>query len=307
MAVSVRKATGHDAHEVYELVRESPLASAGLPFEARSRMFWPPWGLDEGYAGYVLEDEDRGELVGVIGLLFTERDISNTKHKFCELHTWYVKEEYRHESMKLFMSAVSTRNATMVNYTPTQAVYDLCKKFGFDDLEETLLVFLPIPTWKSLGKGIKVESRKPEIVQQLNEEDKQIFLDHDSIDCRHFLVRRNEATDYSYIILKKMKGREADLLPPKMRWLEPFGRILYVSNRQLFLDSIEHLKMYWCLRLGVKCIVVDHDEVEAAERLPFTKVVPREIPSLYKSKTLKPADIKPQLYSLPLLVGYRMH
>ncbi|GAA3753455.1 GNAT family N-acetyltransferase [Salinactinospora qingdaonensis] len=295
MSVSVRKAGADDLYPVYELLRNSTLNSAPLPFEARKRMFRPVWGGDEGYYGYVMEAE--GEVVGFLGTLFTEREINGTRHKFCEIHSWYVRDDYRNESIKLFLPVMSLRKVTLLNYTPTQTVYDISKKFGWNDLETQLLMFLPIPTPRSLGAGVRVETRKHAIVQYLDETDKQIFLDHDDVPCSHFLVRENNGTGYSYIILKKMW----------LSRLRPFGRIIYASDKRMLLNHIDYLKMLWCLRLGLTCVVIDRDEVEAEPKPAFSKVIDRDVPSLYLSKNLKPADIKPPLYTLPLLIGYRLH
>jgi hypothetical protein len=295
MPVSVRKATEDDLHSVYVLLSNSTLNSAWIPLDARKRMFRPVWGGSEKYYGYVMEDG--GEVVGFLGTLFTERDAGGKRHKFCEIHSWYVKDEYRNESLKLFLPVMSVRNATLLNYTPTRTVYDISKKFGWDDLETSLLLFLPVPTYKSLGLGIGVETRKHAIVQYLDEADKQIFLDHENIACHHFLIREKNGTDYAYVIIKKMRlGR-----------FRPFGRIVYASNKKMLLERISYLKMYWCLRLGLAFVVMDRDEADITRKLPFTKEIAREIPSLYKSKDLKPEDIKPPLYTLPLLIGYRLH
>jgi hypothetical protein len=295
MTVSVRKATDDDLYQVYGLLSNSTLNSAWLSLDARKRMFRPVWGGDEGYYGYVLEDDDK--VVGFLGLLFTEREIKGETHKFCELHSWYVKDEYRNDSMRLFLPAMSMRNITIVNHTPTDTVYDVSKKFGFSDLESKLLIFLPVPTWKSLSAAVTIETRKHLIAEYLDDADRRIFLDHADVECHHFLVRSRYDSGYSYIVLKKMW----------LRRFVPFGRILYVSNEQLLLDCISKLKLYWCLRLGLQFIVIDRDQLATPVKPPLTRESPRKVPSQYKSPVLAPEDIRPPLYTLPLLLGYRLH
>lgn len=295
MAVTVRKALESDLHQVYELLRNSTLNSAWIPFESRKRMFQPVWGGDEGYFGYVMEDGD--DVVGFLGTLFSEREVRGKRQKFCEIHSWYVKNEYRHESMNLFLPVASLRKVTMLNYTPTESVYDIGKKFGWEDLESKVCQFLPVPTAKSARFDLRVESRKHVIVQYLDEADKKIFLDHEDIECKHLLITRKGDTKYSYVILKRLRlGRFC-----------PFGRIVYASDKEMLLDAIDHLKMRWCLRFGLAFVIIDRDELDT-ERFPmFTRVVDRKVPSQYKSKDLKPEDIRPALYNLPLLIGYRLH
>lgn len=297
MPVSARKATEDDLHKVCVLMSDllGKVALKSSWIATRKRMFQPFWGGSEGYYGYILEDG--GEVVGFLGTLFTEREIEGQRHKFCEIHSWYVKKDYRNESIKLLLLVMAVRNATLLNYTPNQGVYDMCKKFGWQDLETRLLVFLPVPTVKSFGPDISVETRKDVIIQHLGKADKQIFLDHAKVVCRHFLIREKDGTSYSYVIVKKMRlGR-----------FRPFGRIIYASNTEMLLKHIDYLKMYWCLRLGLPFVMIDRDQAETTRKLPFTKEIARPVPSLYKSKDLRPADIKPPLYTLPLLIGYPLH
>lgn len=295
MSTSVRKATEDDLYKVYVLLSNSTLNSAWIPLEMRRRMFQPVWGGPGDYYGYVMESDD--EVVGFLGTLFTEREVAGEKHKFCEIHSWYVKEEFRKESMNLFLPVMSMRKLTLLNYTPTQAVYDISKKFGWSDLETTLLMFLPVPTPWSLKRGIEVETRKHVIVQHLDEADKHIFLDHENVPCHHFLVREKNGTGYSYVIVKKLRlGR-----------LRPFGRIVYASDNDLLFEHIDRLRLYWCLRLGLLFMAIDLDQAKTTRKLRLTRRVPRKVPSQYKSRVLKAEDIKPPLYTLPLLIGYRLH
>lgn len=295
MAPSVRKATEDDLYKVYVLLSNSTLNSAWIPLDMRRRMFQPRWGGSESYYGYVMEND--GEVVGFLGTLFTEREVAGEKHKFCEIHSWYVKEEFRKESLNLFLPIMSMRKVTLLNYTPTQTVYDISKKFGWSDLETTLLMFLPVPTPWSLRGGIVVETSKHVIVQHLDEADKKIFLDHEDVPCNHFLIREKNGTNYAYVIIKKL-------------WLgrfQPFGRIVYVSNNDLLYKHIDRLRLYWCLRLGLLFVATDQDQAETTRKLRLTRRVPRKVPSQYKSKSLKAEDIKPPLRTLPLLIGYRLH
>ncbi|MEV6976015.1 GNAT family N-acetyltransferase [Kitasatospora sp. NPDC093806] len=300
MTVTVRRAVEDDLRKVYLLLRDSTLNSAWIPFEWRRRMFQPVWGGQEGYYGYVMEDGD--EVVGFLGTLFTEREVAGKPHKFCEIHSWYVKEDYRNESMKLFLPVMSVRKATLLNYTPTQTVYDISKKFGWEDLETKVRQFLPVPTARGLGRGLRVETRKHVIAQHLDEADRKVFLDHEDLRCRHFLITRKGSTDYLYVVVKKLRlGR-----------FVPFGRILYASDPAKLLAAIDHLRLAWCLRLGLAFVVMDdgalQGAIRAAGREPsFTRVVTREVPSLFKSKDLDPDDLRSALYTLPLLIGYRLH
>lgn len=292
MELSVRKATAHDLHPVCALLRGSTLNASRIPLETRKRMFAKVWGGTEDYCGYVLETD---RIVGFLGLLFTQRMLEGSPQKFCELHSWYVEEEFRNESMRLLLPVLSMRNTTLLNYTPTQSVYDISLKFGFEDLETKLLLAYPIPSIRSLDFRHSVSSAKHEISAQLSGESKVIFNDHIDIPCMHLLVRRRGTDRTCYLILKTLRRR----------WFEPFGRVLYVSDRQFFLKALPFLRTYLCARYGWQCLVLTHNEFKDVQ-IPLTRALPRPIPSLIKSRHLRPEQVKP-LYTLPLLIGYRLH
>ncbi|WP_437924062.1 hypothetical protein WMF37_34165 [Sorangium sp. So ce291] len=291
MSPTVRKAERRDLYPVYELLRSSTLNSSWVPLDVRRRMFEPVWGGKEEYFGYVLED---GPVVGFLGLLFTEREVRGKPHRFCELHSWYVRDEYRNESIKLLLPALSMKNVTLLNYTPTKPVYEISVKFGFQDLEKKLLLVYPVPTPGALRMPATLLSERHEVSASLEGADRVIFNDHAHLDCMHFVLK-GRAGETCYFLMKRMQRR----------WFEPFGRVLYVGDRRLFLEALPYLRVYLCLRYGLQCLVLDQGDLEG-ERVPFSRVIDREVPSLIKSRTVEPQDMKP-LYTLPLLLGYKLH
>ena len=46
------------------------------------------WDTEEGHCGYALLD--KGKVVGMLGMVFSERTIDGAVRKFCNLHTWWV-------------------------------------------------------------------------------------------------------------------------------------------------------------------------------------------------------------------------
>ncbi|KZX22310.1 hypothetical protein [Rathayibacter tanaceti] len=248
----VRRATRDDAARVYDLIRSSTLRNAALPSEARARLFEPVWGGEEDYYGYVLEAE--GEVVGFIGMLFTRREIAGAMRKFCELHSWYVKDEFRSESLMLLLPALSIKGMTLLNYTPSPEVYEISRKFGFAELEQEVLRILPVPTPGALRADLRVETDEAAIGSALTGSQLRIFEDHRGLDCRHFLVRRRGRSGHLYAIVKKMR------VTPR----QPVGRILYFSDEDRLVDALGWLRLYWSLALGVQCLIVDRAQLRVA-------------------------------------------
>lgn len=292
MPATVRKATKDDAYEVCELLSRSTLRSRSIPMEVRRPMFDHIWGGTEDYCGYVLED---GRIVGFLGMLFTTRPVNGATHKFCEVHSWYVEDAYRNESISLFIPLLSLKGFTLLNYTPTKSVYDISVKFGFQDLESKLRIVYPIPSLDVARRRFELSSARHEVFGHLSGEDKRIFNDHADLQCTHTVVRRRDTGESCYFLWKKMRKR----------WFEPLGRILYVGNKRLFLEALPFLRTHLCFRHGLQFLVLNHVDFCDAS-IPFSRVIAREVPSLIRSKTLLADQVAP-LHTLPLLIGYALH
>jgi hypothetical protein len=292
-AVSVRRATRADLYAVYELLRRSPLKSSWVPLEVREHAFLRVWGGTEDYCGYVLEDGPA--VVGFLGLLFTKQKIAGKLVDFCELHSWYVKDQYRKESLRLFLPVLGLKGVTLVNHTPTRDVYDLSIKFGFQDLEKEFLFVFPFPSRELWAARVELVSEPGRIAALLGGEARQVFDDHVQLDCRHFAFTDGKTGEVCYFMIKKMRTRW---------WYQSFARVLYVSQRALFLRALPYLRVALPLRLGAPGLALHADFAGAG--IGHTKTLPR-LPSLIKSRAVGPRDFNPLVYNLPLLLGYQVH
>ncbi|WP_208246084.1 hypothetical protein WGT02_32090 (plasmid) [Rhizobium sp. T1470] len=292
MDVMIRLAKKIDTFAVHRLLSKSSLNSRSLSLDARRRMFEGVWGGEDTSPGYVMEAE--GRVVGFMGTLFTNRRIKGKVHKFCEIHSWYVEAPYRNQSLLLLMPALSNRNVTLLNYTPTPAVHEIGKKFGFQDLEKNLVLLYPAPTGFARLTIIRDKARIPDY---LSKEDARIFYDHRDVECHHMIVLvSGRPSSPLYLIIKSMRRR----------WFEPFGRVLYASDKQAFTQLASALRWRLCLRHRWQCLVADERDMDIPNLPRFSRLLKREVPSQFKSKTLQAEEIAP-LYTLPLLIGYRLH
>lgn len=292
MSATVRKAVASDLYPVYKLLSGSTLNARSIPLEERRRMFEPRWGGAEKYFGFVLEDD---RIVGFLGLLFTTQTIGDRPHPCCELHSWYVQDEYRNDSIRLLMPALGLRGVTLLNYTPTKAVYDISVKFGFEDLEAKLLLVYPVPSPSILVPTVRVISERHLIAARLTGADKQVFIDHHDVRCEHLMLVDKQSGEECYLLFKRVQRK----------WYEPFGRVLYVTNKKVFLAALPFLRTYLCARYRMQCLALVYADF-AEYSIPYSRVIDREVPSLIKSRDVKPSQVRP-LYNLPLLIGYKLH
>lgn len=294
MTVTVRRALSSDMYPVCKLLRDSTLNSNWIGVNVRKRMFADKWSGGEDYFGYVMLDGEA--VVGFLGLLFTTQPC-NGQQRFCELHSWYVQSEYRKESLKLLLPVLSMRKVTLLNYTPTPDVYEISKKFGFTDLETELLLMYPFPNPLKVRRRYRLETDIHRVGGWLNEQETVVFQDHAGLECWHLVIVDSQAGESCYLIVKRMTRR----------WFEPIGRVLYIGNPELFARSLDSWRLPLCLSMRVQCLVSNAEEL-AEFSLSGVRVIKREVPSLVKpaSGGSAPTRIKP-LYSLPLLIGYKLH
>ncbi|MGL6340490.1 MAG: GNAT family N-acetyltransferase, partial [Waterburya sp.] len=65
-------------------------------------VFAHQWYPEEKFCGYGLFDET--EIVGFLGLIFSQRIINGQLENFCNLTSWIVKEPYRGRGISLFLA-----------------------------------------------------------------------------------------------------------------------------------------------------------------------------------------------------------
>src|SRR5437588_11760589 len=127
--------------------------------------------------------EDAGEIVGCLGTLHTRREIRGQLEEFCEIYGWYVKSGYRNQSLHLLMPVIGQRrDKTLVLFTASRPVYELCKKFGFQDLETALTLFFPLPT---AARPVEIVTEPWRVADYLEGADLRIFHDHKDVSCIH--------------------------------------------------------------------------------------------------------------------------
>lgn len=290
METVVRRALRSDLFAVFQLIRTSPLNKR--PLADRQRGFFPVWGGQEPYYGYVLEDD--GKIVGFLGTLHTRREIRGKVEDICEIHSWFVKREYRNQSLNLFMPVIAmSRKKTIINFTPTKKVYEIGRKFGFKDLETALCLFFPVPTRM---RAVRMVTDPWLVPQLLTGEDLRIFNDHKDIRCIHLVLLDSPDGDPLYAVMK----------PMRRHWYENFGRVLYVNDPLRFATLLGAVCWRLCARYRWYFMAADARDFAGARPTVPTKRIAREVPSQFVSKSLEAADIRP-LYSQPLLMGYPLH
>ena len=280
MAV-VRKAREEDFEMVCHLFPK--FNNPQLTHEHWKRLFQDPWNCNEDYFGYLLDDGQKA--VGFLGFIFSRRQIKGVERKFCSLTSWVVQDDYRSQSILLFLPVLKLKEITFTILTASKLTFDVAKKLGFRELETHLRV---IPPWPSFRSGQKLVINEKEIRDGLSADALQLNLDHSHLACRHFLIR-SENGNCHFIVTRTQRKNF------------PFAHVHYVSDRRVFLESLDAIKLLLCLEMKTVSILIEERYLKGAP-LAFSYKYSLPQATLYKSDVLDVNDID-TLYSELLVLN----
>jgi hypothetical protein len=246
----------------------------------------PPWPIAESHRGFALMD--KGRAVGFIGTVFSRRVIDGRIEKFCNV----TLEDYRHESMALIKPLLGLKDYTITNLTPTPPVHALFTRLGFQELDQTLHILLPIPSLNrprsACPSRYRMLTRPEDIAGLLNAPDAAIFRDHQLKHCRHLLIAGQN--DYCYVVFTRTRGRR-----------HSFSLVHYLSDPSIFFGNLNRAKLTMDLMSKTPFIML-MDRYVNGLRLGFVRTTAIRHPALFKSSTLKREQID-TLYSELILLN----
>lgn len=283
--IRVEAATPESFEEVlplFEAFRNPP-----IPADHWWRLFHYSWPSRERMRGFVLRDGPR--VVGFFGTILYERVIEGRVEKFANLTSWVTLPEYRNHSLRLFEAVVGMEDRTLTCFTALPATYPLYRRFGFQDLESKWIVILPtLNPWRPAGwfRG-RIITDTEQILQKLDDPEAAYVRQLESAICHPLLVIHRG--QQCLILFTRAKGRRFH-----------FSRIHHVSNREVFLACLDHIR--WRLALANRTFLLAIDARLLGGRIPpggrETSLAQRAV---YRSRTLSPAQID-SLYTELLLL-----
>lgn len=240
------------------------------------------WDTGEGHCGYAMLDGE--ELVGMLGMVFSERLIDGSIKRFCNLHTWWVREDHRGQSLTMLRPLLQMDGYTITHFTPCDTIRAVTKRLGFRPLCSQLKILLPDPMIFSrhLRDAPDISYDAEEIAETVAAHDNRIMLDHQPYGCGHLLIR--EGGDHCYLLYTYV-----------VRHRLPYCHIHYVSHRDLFLKHERAVRASLLRKHPARFVALDTRLVsDVAIPLSFNFWAPAH--AVFKSDDVGPEQVD-NLYS----------
>lgn len=286
---SIRKAVKEDFEAVYPLLFE--LNSTQLTKDDWRRLFINHCGTDENYYGHILLNRD--VVIGFLGLIFSHRLIDGTVQKFCNMTSWIIKKEYRGKGLGRFMlqHLLHLKEYTIVDLTATNGTVNLLKEYGFKELETEYVIIPPFPGIGYVTNRCSVLVGHDAVISSVDKENSKIYHDHKTFKCIHVVLKTPH--EYCYIIAVKVIRKKKFI----------FAEIHYISNIQMFIKHIQHVRISLCLRLRVCGLLLEKRILRGYE---IKSSVIKSLPPVrfYKSDVLDKSRITDNLYTELLVIDH---
>lgn len=119
-------------------------------------------------------------IVGVYGAIYTERMVRQRRERFCNLHSWYVQESHRTESLSLVRALLSQKEFHFFNPTPNDIAIRIFRTLKFRFMDNRIIILPNLPslfTIPGTGGG-RIVSNQEEMEAVLPPASLQAYRDH---------------------------------------------------------------------------------------------------------------------------------
>jgi len=296
-----------NAIELLEMFDNNDIARAEW-----KRLFYPVCKkLNNNFFGFALIDNNK--IIGLIAAIQSIRIIKNASHKICNISSWIVHPSYRNKKMGflLFEELMQMPEFNFFALSPVKHTIAYYKKnYGFKEQKLNFVIIPALPSFLFINKPTVVYINDPIIKKYLNDNEQEIFDDHQLPNIFHVLyffktqkiyciIKPSKFSSYalnSSLIVKfftkiwfKIFGK--DFFKPKIS----LGLIHYTNNPKLFSLSIGSLANYLSKIMVVKGLCVNRKYLSHHASFFFIKNN-LNYSLLYKSEILNPDDFD-TLYS----------
>lgn len=237
---------------------------------------------------YAITVRDAGKLIGVLGLVYAERQTSRGPRTTADMTSWYVLKDYRGQGIGKKMIALATQDpdVTVTNFSSAKAAVNVLEKAGLKELDRERLVWLP-----SQGAGFQVHEDPLSLGDRLPAKDRWIIADHQGLRLRHLAVETPEGLCTMVIYPQK---KHDDYVTHE---------IMYLADQPLF---AQHARQIARSVLPSEAAILSLDRRFAREGIVCDEVRAFATPRYCQQGLLDPSEID-MLYSECVLLNIKIH
>ncbi|MEM7206275.1 MAG: hypothetical protein AAF434_00490 [Pseudomonadota bacterium] len=220
---------------------------------------------------------DKGTIVGMLGTLWSYREINNAGFDFCNVHSWYVHDDYRAYSMRMIYPILTAKGAVITGFTPSAHVIGMSVKSGFHFLDARVRVLLPINSRVESTVQSKIMFDRDEILSHATDHQRQIINDH-------------PAPDFGVCMIVDRERSCLMIYCTVTRHYLNYCYLLHVSDIALFAESAHWLRSHLTRATGSSYVAVDERRCEG-HAISKSLLIPLSSNHMTRGDLLKPSQI----------------
>ena len=245
------------------------------------RRLFTQYHPDHDCLGYVLIENSK--IVGMLGMIFSQRRIAGQQFDFCNTHSWFVDEPYRGHSLRLMRPSLKLNGFVLTDFSATPDVVKISNRLGYHQIDGRLQVLLP--SWRRTPmttENFEIITNVNEIRCFATEAEQKLMEDHPSPAFGCLMVRDNNR---NCLVLHSTVKRH---------W-QDYCYVLYVSNISLFAESSFQIRFHLTRQTQTRYVAVDARRF-ATVKLPSSFKIPASTIQLVRGDGVDPSKVD-ALYS----------
>jgi len=221
-------------------------------FPSRSSSYWV-CALDQMSRREIVEDyprygyalEAKGQIVGVLLLIYSRRDGVGGGRVYCNLSSWCVDVEYRGSGCALLLhtAAVRHREVTYLNISPAEFTRPAIEALGFQRFARGQIFSAPILSSQSWSTRVRTFSVDRPESALLTDSERKILADHAALGCCSLVCVKDGAA-YPFVFRRRVVFR-----------FILCSHLIYSRSIDEFVRFAGPLGRYLMLRSGPFCVL----------------------------------------------------
>lgn len=232
--------------------------------------FTQPWSKEKPNNGFMLRAG--GEIVGVLGAIYSDQIVADRIEPFCNLTSWYIVEEHRSRGLLLLMQLIGQDGYTFTNLSASPTVEEILLRFGFKALSKDIyfVANLAFPLASSLSE-VDVVTESDAIARVLDPERARICLDHRNSRV-HQLAIGTPTDGYCHVLFSRCSCRRL-----------PCAIVHDVGSPTLLVRFWTHFVRHLLYRTGALATRIEARLLDG-EKLPFSLRLTNRSGALFLSR-----------------------